>query len=424
MNDPERAALSRAWIARAGHFLRDLGAYLASPEDAAFPEDPRAPLAQAVLAEVERANVEGRWSHLRALFPPGVHDVFEALLEPRVRELGAARWVDDVRAAVRLGPTYRPAPVALFGIDGSVEELPGVFAVARSPDRKLLAAVTREAIEVRRGWDGPVVATLPMPESVAPEGAHRPQLIDVVLYPRGDAAMVIRSDGAHIARPDGVTRIFPSAAELEECEDPTNLRFDMMHGAISPDGALLAWGCQMSQFTVADARDGETVSQFGPVGSEYPHHAAFSPDGRYALFNACHFYQGKTSMVRRDQLVGLETELYGTDSRVTIVESRSRVYASAFVGEEVLLADANGWLRGVRLGSTPSLSSTHYCGGGTTAGLDVSGDEKRAVVSTYSGVVQFIDLAAGEREPFQLGTAHYRERLRIVCLADGGFWRW
>jgi hypothetical protein len=167
--------------------------------------------------------------------------------------------------------------------------------------------------------------------------------------------------------------------------------------------------------------DGEVVARFGPVHSEYPDHAAFSPDGRVAIFNACHFYNGVTVAVDTADLPGLDVGPYEEDPRVRVIEGISRVYASAFHDGAFWLGNASGYLHAVRPDGT--LVWRHFCGS-SLGGVAISPDRRHAVVTTAAGYLQFLELDAAERDPHQIGSSPHREVLRFVQWRDQPLLRW
>jgi WD40 repeat protein len=196
-------------------------------------------------------------------------------------------------------------------------------------------------------------------------------------------------------------------------DDPLSYGLSMEHGAISPDGKLIAAGHQSSLHYLFDADSLDVVAEIGYL-SEYPHHAAFSRDGEVVAFNSCHFYNGMTIGVPTDLLPGLKTAPYELDHRLILLEEGSRVYASVSRDDEFIIGDASGYLRAFDLKG--NFLWRHFIGS-TVGDIDVDRDGKRLIVTTYAGFLSILDMDTGEPDPFAIGTATHRERRRWL------FWK-
>ena len=195
-------------------------------------------------------------------------------------------------------------------------------------------------------------------------------------------------------------------------DEPYEPRFDMIHAAIDNEGELIAVGSQDSQHLVLD-RDGNLVAAFGPVNSEYPHHAAFSPDGEWLFANSCHFYNGATIAVRRSDLLGMHVDSYDEDDRMSLVDHSCRVYDSAWLRDSLVLGDASGYarLRGV------GPQGQHFVGS-SVGGMDVSPNGRFLAIGTYAGFLSIVDTEATEPDPAVIGTTGFAEVRRFVCWED------
>lgn len=187
----------------------------------------------------------------------------------------------------------------------------------------------------------------------------------------------------------------------------------MVHGAISPDGKLIAAGHQSSPHYVFDSETYDAIGRIGHL-SEYPHYAAFSSDGSLIAFNSCHFYNGETVGLPTSLLPGLETEPYELDDRLIQLETGSRVYAACCRGDEFIVGDASGYLRAFDLKGNPRWQ--HFIGS-SVGDMDLSRDGKRLIVTTYAGFLCILDLDTGTADPFTVGTSTHRERRRWL------FWK-
>jgi hypothetical protein len=167
--------------------------------------------------------------------------------------------------------------------------------------------------------------------------------------------------------------------------------------------------------------DGERVARFGPVYSEYPHHAAWSGDGTFACFNSCHFYNGVTVGAQLDQLRGLELDAYDEDERLRPIQGGMRVYASEWMDDAFALGDAGGYVRAV----TPSGEEKwrHFVGS-SIGGIARSPDGRMLAVATAAGFLSLLDTRPDAPDPAVIGTAGFAERLRYVTWRGESVWRW
>ncbi|MAC28627.1 MAG: hypothetical protein CMH59_19465 [Myxococcales bacterium] len=392
------------------------------------PEDGRdEALGRAVVDVVREANRAGAWRELRQRVPTA-HRPLIPLLEERSLGMGSVCWLDDARVAATSGSPWQERTTRVYDVEGGARELEGVLFVARSPRRELFALVRPTRLTLHRDVDGPALLELPLPRGdeglegfEAPDGS---QVLDAAPLPDGSGALVTTSAGVFLCRPGEVRRLFPTRAELaarreDAGGDDAHLHLDMLHAALSPDGALVACGSQDSSHLLLDLQ-GEVRASFGPIHSEYPHHAAFSPDGAFALFNSCHFYNGVTVGGAVDELFGLDLDAWEEDPRLVVVDAGARVYASAFLDGAFLLGDAGGYVNARTIGG--EAVGRHFVGS-SVGGLDVSPDGGFLAVATYAGFLSLIALGAG-RGPHQIGTLPHREVLRFVQWRGESLWRW
>jgi len=390
------------------------------------PEDPRdEALATAVLELVERANAHGQQARVRAHLATA-HAPFVPWLERGTRPARGGTFLDADRVAVTLGEPWSPhAQVHLFSRDGSVTPVPHARLVGRRG--RWWARWTGQALELRDGFDGPV-ERLPHPRGS--EGAPERAELDpddmhvqaVEPLPDGSGVLLTASTGVFVCRDSGVQRLYPTADWFQEqlqdwpADESFPLRFDMIHAALSPDGALVACGSQDGPHLLVDLH-GRDLGHFGPVHSSYPHHAAFSPRGQLALFNSCHLYSGVTVAVDVASLRGMRVEPYQQDPRVRVLQEGARVYCSAWLDDQtVLLGDAHGYVHAV---SRDGEDRGKHFVGSTVNGLAVAPDGRTVVVATHAGFVSFVDTQPAEgADPAVIGTAGWRERRRFVAWPD------
>lgn len=397
--------------------------------DGEEPKDTRQQMAEAVLNALRRANQLGNTDGLHERFPRA-HGPFLEMLKENGQELPVVLLLDDGRIVLQIGAPFESGRVVLID-DRKVTELPSeVITVGHSPNRKFFAVARREGATVHQGWEGPVSGRLkwPMGTEGVPEGFDLEPIQGIPLVTRlipfntGDRALLVSFDGIFVLTEDQAIRLLPTEDQLRERFEkrrekdpsgPLSYGLSMEHGAISPDGKLIAVGHQDSLHYLFDARTYNIVGEIGNL-SEYPHYAAFSKDGSLVAFNSCHFYSGKTVGVPTKLLPGLKTKPYKLDDRLRLLQKGARVYAAVSRKDEFIIGDANGYLRAFDFQGT--FRWQHFIGS-SVGDMDISPDGKRLIVSTYAGFLSILDLDTGEADPFVIGTATHKERRRWL------FWK-
>lgn len=399
------------------------------------PEDPRTSEQGAAIAEiVRRANEAGAWREIRERVPPA-HAPFIPTLEERSVSFRSVHWVDESRVVAALGDSWEPETVMVFGLDGEAEHVStGAIDVGASPDRRFFGLLSERTIEVREGWEGEVVARCPCPrgDEDVPEGVETldddsdlATVESLTVLPDGSGVVLATSCGIFLTRPEGVTRLSPSRATLEEQakdwddDEPYPLWTDMTHAAVHPGGELVACGYQDSQHQIVRL-DGRPFASFGPIDSSYPHHAAFSPDGEIAIFNSCHFYNGVTCIGRAADLEALRVPEYTEHSALRTLDQRCRVYDSSFSDGAFLLGDAHGYVRAVKPGGDDAWN--HFLGS-SIGGIDVSPSGERLAIGTAAGFLSILE-RDDTPDAAQIGTSPFRERIRYVRWTGQPLMRW
>ncbi|MBO6935035.1 MAG: hypothetical protein JJ863_08665 [Deltaproteobacteria bacterium] len=436
-------ALAREWREKTGAYVEAINAFVATgltegwEEAGEQPNDPRdSELGTKVAAVARAANEAGEWKGLREHFPPA-QAPFISILEKHSIGIHGVVFLDEDRVAATVGSPWRPDAVMAFGFDGGTEHAPeGALALGASPDRRHLAFLHEDHVRVTEGWGGRELGRYPRPQGdegtvdgveELEEGDDPAPVEQLVVMPGGGAVLLATSRGIFQSTDTGVRRIAPDTEQLTERVEhwdyegePYPLRTDMTHVAVSPDGSLIACGYQDSQHELRKA-DGTLVGAFGPLHSEYPHHAAFAPDGAKAIFNSCHFYGGVTSIGELEQLVGLELDAYEEDIRLLPLETGARVYDSAFHDGHWLLGDANGYIRAMTPGG--DLGWQHFVGS-SVGGIDVSPSGERLAIATAAGYLALMEKDASD-DPYRIGfRSPFRERIRYVRWAEYPLMRW
>jgi hypothetical protein len=309
--------------------------------------------------------------------------------------------------------------------DLKIESLPSdISTVGRSPNRQFYAVARKKCVTIHHGWDGRTIATLKWPtgKEGVPKGIkmepfkETPIVTKLIPFDTGDKALLIGPQSIFVMTANRAIRLLPTNEDLQASaawlNNPDH-HLSMEHGAISPDGKLIAVGHQSSYHCVFDADSYQRVGEIGPY-SQYPHHAVFSADGKLIAFNSCHFYGGKTIGVPTRLLPGLTTEAWTPDGRFTNLQDGERVYAAVFQNDEFIIGDAYGYVRAFDVNGN---SRWQHFIGSTVEDIDVSRDGKRLVVTTRAGFLSIMDLDTGTPDPFAIGASTHRERRRWL------FWK-
>jgi hypothetical protein len=425
----DEARLSALWREASHRYVTAVNAYVerglrdgwekAGPE----PQDDRADLAAEVLAIVRAANARGNTGFLRERFPPA-WEPFSPIIEKVGQQLAPLAWIDDRRIAAKVGGV---GPVVVVDEDEIVEQ-PNVRSFGRSSDGRFFALAFDEGVEVRRGWNGPKVALLDLPNGQeglpagrdAPRAFKRFDILQLVVFPDGCRVLLASSAGVFVLSASGTTRLIPTPAEYGEQADSWSKKLldaspgslSMVHGAVSPRGYFVLAGWQGSRHLVFDEQL-EQVASVGPL-CEYPDFAWFSTTGDLAAFNACSFYDGVSIAVPATALRGLDTAHHEKHPSVRVLDESARVYAAVARDDEFIIGDARGYLRAFDLRGN---YRWQYFIGSTISALDLSPDGKKLAVASYAGSLCVLELDAAERDPFAIGTASHRELVRWL------FWK-
>lgn len=436
-------ALAAEWREKTGAYVEAINAFVATGMSEGWekageqPKDPRdEALGTKVAAVARMANEAGEWKALREHFPPAQAPFIEILQERSV-PIGDVVFLGEDRVAARVGTPWKPEAVMAFGFDGETEHAPdGAIALGASPDRRHLAFLHDDHVRVTEGWGGAEVGRYPRPrgDEGAVEGVEELEddedlafVEQMVVMPGGGAVLLATSRGIFHSSEGGVRRLSPDAEQLKERVahwdyegEPYPLRTDMTHVAVSPDGSLIACGYQDSQHELRKP-DGSLVGAFGPLHSEYPHHAAFDPEGKKAIFNSCHFYGGVTSIGEVKELVGLELGAYEEDIRLLPLQQGARVYDSAFHEGHWLLGGAHGYVRAMTPGG--DLGWQHFIGS-SIGGIDVSPSGERLAIATAAGFLALLE-KDDTPDPYRIGyRSPFKERIRYVRWAGDPLLRW
>ncbi|QIL80916.1 WD40 repeat domain-containing protein [Diaphorobacter sp. HDW4A] len=431
-------ASSQQWKTAVHAYAKHLNDYIARGDAKGWkgmgdPKDP--PELEALLPDMmsalRAANAERSDEAITAFreqWPP-MHEATQPLLQDNSQGIGSLAWLANGGLMVRTGAWYEPgSAVMIHGLQ--VTDMPDAEMFGNSPAQLTTAVAGNGVICIVKNDDGSIAAKFDLPtgnEDLPPghpsaehddknaDNSDKTEIQQLIPFDDASGVVVVQSAGIFLVAASGTKRLLPEAEDLAENmleKEPYLVRLDMCHAAVSPDGQWIVCGAQDGRHRVFNAR-GDLVDRIGPHG-EYPHHTAFFADGRHAAMNACHFYNGGTIAVDVSAFGGIDSEFYDEHPAVKLIDGSARVYASAPVGDSLVLGDANGYLW-VRNAKGELQWKQHV--GSTICSMAVSVDETRLAVGTYSGTVHIIDLTDSQTAPEQVGAGARRELRRWL------FWK-
>ena len=387
---------------------------------AASSRDDRDTLANAVLDIVRAANGEGDIRGLRARFSPA-HAPFQQHLETASTHVGPLYILDDGRLAVVVGSPWE-RPQAWVATPESTEPLLGVFALGRSPDRRIYALGRTDGVHLMRGWTSQTQVVLPWPSDYAPVHPdvpfRRPSVSALLPFDDGRRVVVVSRSGAFLLTLEGSTLIHPSSRDLnryvaEDGDDAFPLDLQSVHGALSPrrsddHAPAIVVGDQASPHRIL-SETGDLIAAVEPM-SGYASHAMFSADGQTVILSGSNAEDGGTLVLAAR---ALSSELHLSEQPVHWLQGR--VTAGVATPSRIALGTPDGFVA-LYAGAPLTMVGQLYVGG-RVLGFDHSADDRRLAVSTDAGTMHLIDLEPSATDAFVIGTVAHCESRRWM------FWR-
>ncbi len=424
----ETLKLSKQWQSEGLKFAEALRKFHLAAEakgvdNVKEPSETRKRLAKPVFSLLRDANASGDVAQIaafRELFAPSWDALFD-LLEKQGQSIDPVFMIDDKRIVVRVGsPWESPTSYILDGT--STETMKDVRIVGRAPGANRADSVwgvaRADGVTLHKGFNGPVIATfkypglrdgIPAKLKLSIQNDDLFHLLGLIPFPDASGVILNSRAGIYLLSKNGAKRIAPTDDHLQETfgkeTEASTISIDMGHVALSPDGKYIAAGHQDSSHLLFDA----TGKYLGAAEArnEYPHYAVFSSDSKSVLYNACHFYAG-TSFTKK---VSSITNTANTNDETQLV-SGARVYSAVPYKDGFIIGDANGY---IHFHDRTGKRIWYHHIGSTINSIDISGDEKRLLVSSYAGFVVMFDLETGTPDPYYLGArSTNRETRRYV----------
>lgn len=407
----------------------------ADSETPAMPEEPRKPAAPTVL---QLARVVNRWADedLAARFRQRFSFAPDAYVRHAANAgcfIGPVFALDDGRVIARVGPVYGDAArwMAVQGM--ALTPLPALQGLGRSPDRRCFARSDGHHITTHQGFEGPEIARFALPQGneglpphievqAGPQGGRCDTLIP---FNDGQRVLLANPTGVYLLHGGTVQRIHPQEFDEdgpytwpknqgESEEGVAELALDMLHVALSPDERHIALGDQDSPHLLLDAQ-GHVLRRYEPLSS-YPHHAAFSHDGRLLFANACHLYSGCTlAATLGDAPPQPDADSADAVDEGLAINTSWRVYASATLPGQWIAGDANGYLHAVS--NTGQRLWRHHIGS-TISAVEISADGGTVWAASYGGYLVQLRREEAGMDPYSIGTSPYTEVRRWIFWSD------
>jgi hypothetical protein len=304
LSPTERAATSQRWREEGSRYARDMNAFIQrcsrrGPGQAGEePQDTRRDLAKTVLQAIREANEARGSARIHEEFPPAYFPFID-LIKANGQHLAPLLWLASGQILVRVGA--RQSTTHLID-DLRVETLPGILSFGRSPDRRYYAVARESGITVHDGWAGPQVIRLDWPTI----GTHAglPEVEQLVPFPDGQRVLLAMRAAIVVLEPQRSIILYPR--DSDELEDTW---LNNPHGAVSPDGSLIAIGDRLTCAHLIFNDRYEVIGEIAGLIDLAPWHASFSDDGGLLALSSCMLYRGATVLVPTRRFPGLGTVL-------------------------------------------------------------------------------------------------------------------
>ncbi len=377
--DLEKA--SKRWIDEGIQYYDALNAYVAqfytdeAPKLSEEPEETRKDMAAFVQRAAVQLNREKRFDDLRRMFPPS-YEAFE--YEDIGRTIQPALYVDDGVLARIDGRVHHIA-------GETITVVPDVIAFGRSRDRKHLALAFADRLEIRGGLQRAAQAKLTLPKNVG-------RILTIDVFPDGARALVASETGVYVLSERGSETIHGGEGEMS-----------YVHGALSPDGRIIACGDQDSAHNVFTTEAGRFVlaAQVEPASS-YPCFAMFHDTQPNVCLSSCHFAGSASIAMDLGVLKNKKKkalQLSAGADRVVCIDDRRWMYCGISREKGYLLGDRSGyaWLFGF-----DGQLQAYYHVGSTMESMDVNADNTRILFGTCAGLLVEFDRTTKEKDRFHV----------------------
>jgi photosystem II stability/assembly factor-like uncharacterized protein len=325
ISDDDLAKASKRWIDEGIQYYDALNAYVAQfytdeePKLSEEPAETRKDMATFVQRAAVQLNREARTDELRRMFPPS-YEAFE--YEDIGRTIQPALYVED-------GILARVDRRVHHIVGEKITVVPDVVAFGRSRDRKHLALAFEDRLEIRGGLQRAAHTKLALPKTVG-------RILTIDVFPDGARALVASETGVYALSERGSETIHGGEGEMS-----------YVHGALSPDGRVIACGDQDSAHRIFTTEAGRFVlaAEVEPASS-YPCFAMFHDTQPNVCLSSCHFAGSASIAMDLGVLKNKKKkalQLSSGQDRVVRIDDRRWMYCGISREKGYLLGDRSGY---------------------------------------------------------------------------------
>ncbi len=374
------------------------------------PEDKREHLAEEVIRQLKKANIDNSVEDFRNRFPPS-HSPIISFLEKQAQSIEQFHFVDGQKIVFLTGTAHQKRQAYILNNDEIVILDEGIHAIGKSKKNNIFGIATENKISTFKGWDGELIQEFKL-HYIAQLG-----ITELIPFNDGNKVLVVTEEGIFLLSQNGEKLIHPVNEDNEEDWSPY---MSMENATLSNDNRYIVAGDQTYDHRVLDS-DGNFLGSIGPQSS-YPHFCLFSNDDDQLITNSCHFYNGVTIGVDSDILNGICIEAYVESDDYKIIDEEMRVYTGLATSKYYILGDAYGYIKA--FDKNGNKIWRHFLGS-TISGMTISDDEQILWVGSSSGILHKLILGKGHRDNHTIGNGNHYEEFRLLVWKDEPqIWKW
>ncbi|MDJ1501569.1 hypothetical protein [Xanthocytophaga agilis] len=369
------------------------------------PEDTRKDMTAFVMDQIYYHNEDGEFDKLRQLFPPDNDPIDWTGITECVSQVVV---LPDMRLVATVGDWYEPRRVYLIS-ENTFELQPDVLMIGKSFDKKYIARVYADYIEVTEGWDGHSIKTFASPSTYGLKGPKDGLsnlnftefgIQQIVVFPNGQRVAIATSKGIFVLEEQTSHFIETEENSSHTHREEFTFRYDYPHVDVSPDGKYMITGSQSSPHLLFEEINGQwtTIATVEPRSS-YPNLARFNttieeePDtensGPQVLLCSCHISRSASIALPLTNLTpNFYASGYNADPTLNYIDDRKWVFSAGLYqwGYALGCNDGYMWFRDYYGNLYGYL---HI--GGTVMDIDYSPDRTKMVVASYIGQITVYD---------------------------------
>lgn len=374
------------------------------------PEDKREHLAEAVISQLKKANIEKNIERFRNDFPPS-HTPIISFLEKQSQSIKQLHFINEQKIVFLIGSAYQKRQAYLLNNDHTLELDKSINAIGKSKQNNIFAIATESKISTFKGWEGELISEFTLNE-IAKLG-----ITELIPFNDGNRLLIVTSEGIYLVSKNEEKLIHPLN---EENEEDWSSNIDMENATLSNDNRYIVVGDQCYDHRILDS-NGNTLGSIGPQSS-YPHFCLFSKDDSQLITNSCHFYNGVTISIDSDRFNGINIEAYTESEDYKVIDEEMRVYVGLATRDYYILGDAYGNIKA--FDKNGNKIWRHFLGS-TISGMTISDDQQTLWVGSSSGILHKLRIDKGHRDNHTIGNGnHYEEFRLLIWKNEPQIWKW